>query len=55
MEDKIITRNILEKAAIMARDAIVQEYKLTDKQAEKLNYEPDSTYITYCDACVPGW
>ena len=33
----------------MARDAIVQEYKLTDKQAEKLNYEPDSTYITYQD------
>jgi len=39
----------VEKAAIMARDAIVQEYKLTDKQAEKLNYEPDSTYITYQD------
>ena len=34
---------------VSGRDAIVQEYKLTDKQAEKLNYEPDSTYITYQD------
>ena len=40
---------VQEYKLTVARDAIVQEYKLTDKQAEKLNYEPDSTYITYQD------
>lgn len=39
----------VERATIMARDAIVQEYKLTGEQAEKLNHEPGSTYITYQD------
>ena len=36
-----------DKASVAAKAAIVQEYNLTNEQAEKLNYEPDSTYITY--------
>ena len=39
----------VEKAAIKAKDAIIEEYKLTGEQTEKLAYEPDSTYITYED------
>lgn len=37
----------IEKAAGVAKAAIVQEYALTEKQIEKLMYEPDSVYITW--------
>ena len=39
----------VETAMETAKKAIVQEYLLTEEQTKKLNYEPDSTYITYQD------
>ena len=39
----------VETASATAKDAIVLEYKLTEEQTKKLNFEPDSTYITYQD------
>ena len=37
----------MEKASAMGKDAVIQEYRLTEEQTNKLNYEPDSTYISY--------
>jgi hypothetical protein len=38
----------VEEAVKSAKEAIVQEYKLTDAQAKKLTYEADqTTYVTY--------
>jgi len=37
----------MEKASAIAKDAVIQEYMLTEEQANKLNDEPDSTYISY--------
>jgi hypothetical protein len=38
----------VEEAVKSAKEAIVQEYKLTDAQARKLTYEADqTTYVTY--------
>ncbi len=39
----------VEQASATAKAAIIQVYKLTEEQEKKLNYEPDSTYITYQD------
>ena len=35
------------KAAELARQAVCQEYSLTESQCSKLIFEPDSTFITY--------
>ena len=37
----------MERASAMGKDAVIQEYRLTEEQTNKLNYEPDSTYISY--------
>ena len=37
----------MERASAMGKDAVIQEYRLTEKQTNKLNHEPDSTYISY--------
>ena len=39
----------VEQASATAKAAVTQVYKLTEEQEKKLNYEPDSTYITYRD------
>ena len=37
----------VQAAADLAKEAIVQEYTLTEEQKSKLAFEPDSTYITW--------
>ncbi len=36
-----------QAASDLAREAICQEYALTEDQSKKLNFEPDSTFITW--------
>ena len=37
----------VQAASDLAREAICQEYALTEDQSKKLNFEPDSTFITW--------
>ena len=46
-EAEAVGKLSIEKAADLAKEAIAQEYALTGEQADKLTFEPDSTYITW--------
>ena len=39
----------VDQAAAGAKEAVIQEYSLTEEQAQKLEIEPDSTYAEYQD------
>lgn len=52
-------QHTVQEAAVLAKEAIVQEYGLNKLQQAKLKFEPDSTYIVYQDghpvACMLFW
>ena len=37
----------IEQAVATGKDAIIQEYKLTKEQSDKLEYQPDMIYASY--------
>ena len=39
----------VDQAATAAKEAVIQEYSLTEEQAKKLDLDPDSTYAEYQD------
>jgi hypothetical protein len=52
-------QHTVQEAAVLAKEAIVQEYGLNKLQQAKLKFELDSTYIVYQDghpvACMLFW